>query len=164
MRWPRLIVHSQRSVGGGGKVALLLAKRLSTRYAVESIIRSSAKSDDVKQAGAKPVVLSVEEDDAATFAKAFEGSRAVVWSAGAGGKGGPERTNAVDRDGAIKVFDAIESLDEPSRPRLLVVSALGTRDRSKPAPSHWTEEDKERMEKSYKALAAYCASTPSCAS
>ena len=104
------------------------------------------------------MVLSVEDDDAATFAKAFAGSRAVVWSAGAGGKGGAERTNAVDRDGAIKVFDAIESLEEASRPRLLVVSALGTRDRSKPTPAHWTDEDKERMEKSYKALGAYCAS------
>lgn len=103
-------------------------------------------------------MLSVEDDDAASFSNAFKGARAVVWSAGAGGKGGPERTKAVDHHGAVKVFDAIEQLEEASRPRVLVVSALGVRDTSKPPPAHWNDADKERMDKSYKALGAYCAS------
>ena len=131
---------------------------MSQRYAVDSIIRSAEKREVVEQAGARAVVLSVEDDDAASFSNAFKGARAVVWSAGAGGKGGPERTRAVDHHGAVKVFDAVEQLEVASRPRVLVVSALGVRDTSKPPPAHWTDADKERMDKSYKALGAYCAS------
>lgn len=99
------------------------------------------------------MVLSLEEGTVQDFAKAIDGAKYVVWSAGAGGKGGPERTTAVDLkvrsrsaglDGAVlygegqaavKVFDAIESLN--IKPRLLVVSAIDVRDDSQPAPSHY---------------------------
>lgn len=63
----------------------------------------------------------------------------MYFSAGAGGKGGPERTRKVDEEGAIKVFDAIESVgsSKEERPRLIIVSAIDIRDESKGYPAHY---------------------------
>lgn len=70
------------------------------------------------------------------FAAAFEKVDVVYFSAGAGGKGGAERTRMVDYEGAVKVFDAIEAV-KGTKPRLIMVSAIDVRDRSKPAPEHY---------------------------
>lgn len=61
-----------------------------------------------------------------------------MWSAGAGGKGGPERTKKVDYEGALKVFDAIEGV-QGKKPRLILVSAVDVRDRTK-LPSHYVSD------------------------
>jgi hypothetical protein len=71
----------------------------------------------------QPLVLSIEDSPAADFTKAFEDQHVVVWSAGAGGQGGPERTTKVDYEGAVKVYDAIEAV-HGDKPRLVVVSAV----------------------------------------
>jgi hypothetical protein len=99
---------------------------------VTSIIRDPAQSEAISAAGAKPLVLSVEEASVADFTKAFEDTQAdlVYWSAGAGGKGGPDRTRRVDYEGALKVFDAIEAVSG-SKPRLVLVSAVDVRDPEK---------------------------------
>ena len=66
----------------------------------------------------------------------FKGNDVVVFSAGAGGKGGPERTKAVDYEGAVKVFDAIEGV-EGAKPRLVLVSAIDVRDVNADPPPHY---------------------------
>lgn len=66
----------------------------------------------------------------------------VVWSAGAGGKGGAESTFAVDRDAAIYFTKA--SIHTPSIKKFLTVSYLSSR-RGK--PSWWTEKDWESAQK-----------------
>ena len=43
----------------------------------------------------------------------------------------------VDWEGAVKVFDAIEAVEKDPKPRLILVSALDVRDRSKPYPDHY---------------------------
>ena len=84
-------------IGGHGKVALLAAPLLvEAGHEVVSLIRNPDQADDVAAVGATPLVLSVEEADVAE----------IVWSAGAGGKGGPERTDAVDRAAAIRSMEA----------------------------------------------------------
>ena len=99
-------------VGGHGKVALLLAPLLAGRGdQVVSLIRAPAQSGDVTAAGAEPLGLSVEEAGLGELTQAFEGADAVMWSAGAGGKGGPERTDAIDRVAAIR------SMEAAARPR-----------------------------------------------
>lgn len=65
---------------------------------------------------------------------------AVIFSAGSGGKGGPERTRAVDYDGACKVFKACEAAGIK---RLLLVSAIDTRDRSKGYPEYYNQKSRE---------------------
>ena len=89
-------------VGGHGKVALLLAPLLAGRGdQVVSLIRDPAQSGDVTAAGAEP----------------------LVWSAGAGGKGGPERTDAIDRVAAIRSMEAAAAAGAR---RYVMVSFIGS--------------------------------------
>lgn len=60
----------------------------------------------------------------------------MYFSAGAGGKGGEERTKKVDYEGALKVFDALERVDGRTKPRLILVSAIDVRDPEK-VPEHY---------------------------
>lgn len=93
-------------IGGHGKVALRLARLLTTAgHDVTSIIRAAGQRDDVAQTGAAAVVSDVERLGPEALAKTLAGHDVVVWSAGAGG-GSPERTYAVDRDAAIRSVDA----------------------------------------------------------
>ena len=89
-------------IGGHGKIALLAASKLSKRGdEVLSVVRNPEHVGDIAEAGATAVVLDIESASAAELAEVFEGSDAIVFSAGAGG-GDPERTYAVDRDAAIR--------------------------------------------------------------
>lgn len=85
--------------------------------------------------GATPLVLSLEDAPKERFAEVFEGKDVVYFSAGAGGKGGRERTCKVDYDGALKIFDAIELVKGP-KPRLILVSAIDVRDKSVRPPHY----------------------------
>ncbi|MDR2256582.1 MAG: SDR family oxidoreductase [Arthrobacter sp.] len=93
-------------IGGHGKVALLALPLLkSAGHEVTAWIRNPEHARDVEAAGARPLVLSIEDADVQTMAAAMDGADAVVFSAGAGG-GNPERTAAVDRDAAIRSIQA----------------------------------------------------------
>ena len=94
-------------IGGHGKVALLLAPILrDAGHTVVSLIRDADQAPDVAAAGAEPLVVSVEDATQQDVTAALSGADAVVWAAGAGGKGGPERTDAVDRQAAIRSMAA----------------------------------------------------------
>ncbi|WP_167145369.1 SDR family oxidoreductase [Actinomyces sp. ZJ308] len=94
-------------IGGHGKVALLAAPLLvEAGHEVVSIIRNPDQAADITATGATPLVLSIEDADVAELTRAFTGADAIVWSAGAGGKGGPQRTDAVDRAAAIRSMEA----------------------------------------------------------
>lgn len=109
-------------IGGHGKVALLAAPLLvEAGHTVTSVIRNPEHAEDVRAAGADPLVLDVEQADEAALAEAFAGKDAVVWSAGAGG-GNPARTRAVDRDAAIRSMDAAGAAGVD---RYVMVSYLG---------------------------------------
>lgn len=85
------------------RVALHLAKLASPAYSVHSLVRDEGHFEDIKSRGANPVLLSLEDASVDQLADTFTGSQAVVFAAGAGGKGGAERTKLVDEQGAIKV-------------------------------------------------------------
>lgn len=109
-------------IGGHGKVALLLTPLLAEAgHQVTSVIRNPEQSADVIAAGGQPLVLSVEDASTEDLVQAFDGQDAVVWSAGAGG-GNPARTNAVDRDAAIRSMDAAVAAGVK---RYVMVSYLG---------------------------------------
>ena len=94
-------------IGGHGKVALLIAPLLvAAGHEVVSIIRDPAQADDITATGATPLVLSVEDAGTDELTRALAGADAVVWSAGAAGRGGPQRTDAVDRAAAIRSMEA----------------------------------------------------------
>ena len=102
------------------------------------------RSDSLRADGVDSVVASIEESTTEDIIKLFTSAQpdAVVWSAGAGGKGPAERTEKVDYEGALKVFDAMENSNVH---RLLYVGAADTRDMSKPPPSYYNEESSERL-------------------
>ncbi len=119
-------------VGGHGKVALLATPLLvRAGHEVDSIIRNPAHEADVAAAGATPVIADVAALDVAALAGLFEGSEAVVWSAGAGG-GDAARTQAVDRDAAIRT---IEAAGTAGAHRYVMVSYFGA------GPDHAVPED-----------------------
>ncbi len=92
--------------GGHGKIALLAEPLLAERGdEVTAVIRNPDHAEDVRAAGARPLVADIERLDAEGIADLIRGHDAVVWSAGAGG-GDPERTMAVDRDAAIRSMKA----------------------------------------------------------
>jgi len=92
--------------GGHGKIALLAEPLLAERGdEVTAVIRNPDHAEDVRAAGARPLVADIERLDAEGIADLIRGHDAVVWSAGAGG-GDPERTMAVDRDAAIRSMEA----------------------------------------------------------
>jgi uncharacterized protein YbjT (DUF2867 family) len=115
---------------------LRLARLIGPSNSVTSIIRTPEHEADIKAASATPLILSLEDSPVSEFTAAFQGADVVYFSAGAGGKGGEDRTKAVDYEGALKVFDAIEALDKGKRPRLILVSAIDIRDPDK-IPAHY---------------------------
>lgn len=60
----------------------------------------------------------------------------MYFSAGAGGKGGEERTKKVDYEGALKIFDAVEGVKETKKPFLILVSGVDIRNPDK-IPAHY---------------------------
>lgn len=94
--------------GGHGKIALLTEPLLVAQGdEVTAVIRNPSQADEVRAAGAEPLVADIERLDTAELAALITGHDAVVWSAGAGG-GNPARTVAVDREAAIRSMDAAQ--------------------------------------------------------
>jgi len=100
-------------VGGHGQVALRLTRLLSDKqYAITSIIRTEDHVADITaiSSSVTPLVLSLEHSPVSVFTEAISGADTVVFSAGAGGRGGPDRTRNVDYEGAVKIYNAIEAV------------------------------------------------------
>ncbi|KAL8675504.1 MAG: hypothetical protein Q9168_000016 [Polycauliona sp. 1 TL-2023] len=133
-------------LGGHGKVSLLLTPRLVARsWHVTSVIRDASQKDDVLStvkgdAGNIDVLVSSLEDvkSQGDAQQVIDRSKPdyIVWSAGAGGKGAPSRTQAVDRDSCIHFIRA--AVNTPSVTKFLLVSYPGSRRTKAP---WWTEEE-----------------------
>lgn len=110
-------------IGGHGKVALHLARILTDQgHEVSALIRNPDQADDVRKAGATPVIADIQSLSTKEIAAKLKGHDVVVWSAGAGG-GSPERTYAIDRDAAIRSMNAAE---EAGVTRYVMVSYMGS--------------------------------------
>ncbi len=121
-------------VGGHGKIALLATPHLvEAGHDVAGVIRKAEQSDDVRAAGAEPVVADVEQLSTDELVDLVKGYDTVVWSAGAGG-GSPERTYSVDRDAAIRTIDAAA---QGSPSRFVMVSYFGA------GPDHGVDPDSD---------------------
>jgi uncharacterized protein YbjT (DUF2867 family) len=108
--------------GAHGKIALRLGRRLAERGdTVLGLIRNPDHAEDVRAAGAEPVVCDLEHATVEAVAEAVAGADAAVFAAGAGAGSGAARKLTMDRDGAIKLLESTAS----GRPRYVVVSAVG---------------------------------------
>ncbi|KAI9925002.1 hypothetical protein ASPWEDRAFT_176268 [Aspergillus wentii DTO 134E9] len=132
-------------LGGHGKIALHLTPLLLARsWNVTSVIRNPAHENEILalgkgQKGKLNVLLSSLDDvkSDADAKKIIDDVRPdyVVWSAGAGGKGGPDRTIAIDEK-AAKHFIAA-TFATPSITKFLLVSHIGSRRHQPP----WMSDD-----------------------
>lgn len=108
--------------GGHGKIALLLSRLLrDAGHEPVGIIRNPDHADDLRDAGAEPLLLDLEHSSAEELAAHLAGADAVVFAAGAGPGSGAARKLTVDRDGAILLADAAERAGVR---RIVVVSAI----------------------------------------
>ncbi|KAG6007000.1 hypothetical protein E4U21_006520 [Claviceps maximensis] len=149
-------------IGGHGKIAQLLTPLLLKRsWTVTSMIRTQEQVPTVKELGrdlpGKLVVLVSSVAEASTVSRAASILEEVqpdfvAWSAGAGGKGGPEATYKVDRDAAINFIRAAAAI--PSVRRFLLVSYSGSR-RSGAAWWPASEWDEYNRDVNHNVLATY---------
>jgi uncharacterized protein YbjT (DUF2867 family) len=109
--------------GGHGQIALRLERLLTARGdEVAGIIRKPGQADDLRDAGAEPVVLDLESASADDVAHALDGADAVVFAAGAGPGSTVGRKETVDRAAAVLLADAAERAGVR---RYLIVSSRG---------------------------------------
>jgi uncharacterized protein YbjT (DUF2867 family) len=108
--------------GGHGKIALHLEQLLSGRGDhVAGLIRNPAQADDLRRAGAEPVVCDLEAASVDEVARHLDGADAAVFAAGAGPGSGAARKETVDRAAAVLFADAAE---RACVRRMVVVSAM----------------------------------------
>lgn len=116
-------------VGGSGKVARHLAQQLHTRgHTPLSLHRHAEQANELKEIGSTPVSGDLLELNVSELAQLMAGSDVVVFSAGAGGKGGPEMTNAIDGRGLEL---AVAAAQKAGVERFLLVSAFPEASRGK---------------------------------
>lgn len=109
-------------VGGAGKIARHLAQKLSKQgHTPLSLYRQAEQAEELKALGATPIHGDLLKLDAEELAQLMENSDVVVFSAGAGGKGGQEMTNAID---GLGLELAVTAAKQAGIQRFLLVSAF----------------------------------------
>ncbi|MFF2366578.1 SDR family oxidoreductase [Streptomyces sp. NPDC058122] len=109
--------------GGHGQIALRLERLLSARGdEVAGIIRRAEQGDDLRAAGAEPVLCDLESASVEEVAAHLQGADAAVFAAGAGPGSGADRKQTVDKGAAILFADAAERAGVR---RHVVVSSMG---------------------------------------
>ncbi|MEU1202270.1 SDR family oxidoreductase [Streptomyces sp. NPDC005813] len=109
--------------GGHGQIALRLERLLSARGdEVAGIIRRPEQGDDLREAGAEPVLCDLESASVEEVAAHLQGADAAVFAAGAGPGSGAARKETVDKGAAILFADAAERAGVR---RHVVVSSMG---------------------------------------
>lgn len=154
-------------LGAHGKISQLMIPLLLARsWSVTALIRDPKQTEDIMNTRSKipsstknPGTLNVlvhsladikTSKDAASVIDKVKGVNWIVWSAGAGGKGGPEMTNKIDRDAAIAFAHAATHNDAIQR--YLTVSACTSR--RKPAP-WWNEDEAKAVKQAADSIAVY---------
>lgn len=113
-------------VGGHGQIAQLLHPMLlGAGHQPVALVRRSEQAAALESAGVEARMLDIEADDAAAFAAAFEGCEAVVFAAGGGADGDPERKRTVDLEGSLK---SIEGARQAGVSRFVQISSIGVDD------------------------------------
>ncbi|MFY1677271.1 MULTISPECIES: NAD(P)H-binding protein [unclassified Streptomyces] len=109
--------------GGHGQIALRLERLLSTRGdEVAGIIRRPEQAEDLRAAGAEPVVLDLESSSVEDIAERLRGADAAVFAAGAGPDSGTARKDTVDKAAAVLFADAAV---QAGVRRFVIVSSMG---------------------------------------
>ncbi|GGX73525.1 NAD(P)H-binding protein [Streptomyces fructofermentans] len=109
--------------GGHGQIALRLERLLSARGdEAAGLIRRPEQSDELREAGAEPVLCDLESASVEEVAEHLRGAHAAVFAAGAGPGSGTARKETVDRGAAVLFADAAALAGVR---RHVVVSSMG---------------------------------------
>ena len=117
-------------IGANGGIGTRLTDQLKAdeQHEPVAMLRKAEQQEKFRAKGVATVLADLEQD----IDHAFEGVEAVVFTAGSGAHTGKDKTDLVDRKGAIK---AIDTAEEHGVDRFIMVSALGA-DRN---PEQWPD-------------------------
>ncbi|MCI2255104.1 SDR family oxidoreductase [Domibacillus sp. PGB-M46] len=107
-------------IGAAGTTGRLVVQSLAEniQHHVKAMVRKTDQMADMEQLGARPVLADLEQD----FSYAMNDVNAVIFAAGSGSATGPDKTTAIDRDGAIKAIDLAVS---HGIERFVMLSSMG---------------------------------------
>lgn len=106
--------------GANGKIGRKLISAIAdSPHRSRAMIRHADQADTLRELGAEQTVVADLEAD---LSGTLPDCDAVIFSAGSGGHTGPEKTDAVDRDGAIALIDAASKAGVH---RFVMVSSMG---------------------------------------
>lgn len=109
-------------VGGSGQIARHLAKQLNQQgHTSLSLYRQAEQAEELEALGSTPVHGDLLTLEVGQLAELMTGCDVVVFSAGAGGKGGPEMTNAIDGRGLEL---SVAAAQQAGIKRFILVSAF----------------------------------------
>lgn len=109
-------------IGANGGIGRLLLEQLEeTDYDAIGVVRSKDQFNTIRERGAEPRLGDLEGE----FADTLTGADAVVFTAGAGGSTGWDKTLMVDLWGARRTVDACE---DKGIDRYVMISATGAAD------------------------------------
>jgi uncharacterized protein YbjT (DUF2867 family) len=90
--------------GANGQIGRKIVKMLSeSDHQVRVMIRNEDQKDVMKKLGADEIVIADLEGD---ISQAVKGCSTVIFTAGSGPHTGPDKTELVDKQGAMKLVDA----------------------------------------------------------
>jgi uncharacterized protein YbjT (DUF2867 family) len=105
-------------IGSHGNIGKQIVSMLSgSDHQAKAMIRDESQKEEMAKRGGEVVVADLEKD----FEHAFEGCDAVIFTAGSGGHTGPDKTELVDRQGAMKAIDVAKKHNVK---RFLMVSSM----------------------------------------
>lgn len=106
--------------GANGQIGRKLIRAIANSpHHSRAMIRQADQADTLRELGADQTVVADLEGD---LSGALPDCDAVIFTAGSGGHTGPEKTDAVDRDGAIAMIDAA---NKAGVRRFVMVSSMG---------------------------------------
>ncbi|MCA2018277.1 SDR family oxidoreductase [Vibrio tritonius] len=109
-------------IGAAGKVGhWLVPKLVANQHKVMGMCRHAEQSELLLECGAHPVKGDLLELDVNSLATLMKGCDCAIFTAGAGGRGGEEMTNAIDGRGLELAVDAAI---QAGVSRFLLVSAF----------------------------------------
>jgi len=114
-------------IGAHGQIGQILSKKLadSERYEPTAFIRKESQKSTFDKMNVGCLVGDLE-DKVSNLSNQFSGFDCIIFAAGSGGSTGPEKTLAIDLDGAVRCMEAAEA---SGAKRFIMVSASHSDDR-----------------------------------
>ena len=105
-------------IGANGQIGrIFCSKAHQAGFSLRAMVRESGQTAWFQEQGIETVVADIEGD----FQRALQGCDQLVFTAGAGAKGGPDKTLLVDLYGAIRTVDFAKA---QGIHRMIMVSAM----------------------------------------